>query len=171
MTYMKKNVNMFMILLLVTVLIALVGVTAYFQVVYRDLSVDYEEKVESLNEISAQVTTQASELNRTRTTLRIQEEDTEQYEQLYGDLSDENTKISSDLANVQNELSTAVRDLQKAQSDIRNKDSQISAQETQIANLVDEVDDLERDKRNLDDDVDDLCDILSDNEIDDGGIC
>lgn len=171
MSYLKKNVNAFMILLLITVLVALVGVTVYFQITYRDLSGAYEDKVEKLDDISARVTTQASELNRTRTTLRIQEEDTEQYEELYGDLSDENIKITLDLASVRNELTQAIRDLGQARNDITNKDAEIAAKKSQISRLNNEIEDLERDVNILDDDRDDLCAILETNLIDSEGIC
>ena len=75
--YLKKNVNIVLLMLVVTVLIGTVAITAYFQSTYKDVSQSLETKSKQLQVVSSNFSEKINELNKTSAELQLKQIDKE----------------------------------------------------------------------------------------------
>ena len=143
MAFIKKNVNIFLLFLIVAVITGLVGITAYYQLTYRELSDDYTSKVNSLNKISKQLTSRVKELNDTKTDLRLREEDTQKFEGLYGDVLSEKDVLQGELTSTEDDLKQKLLQLQQSRADVRDLNDTIKIKENDIKDLKNDLDDVQ----------------------------
>src|SRR3990167_363378 len=111
MAFMKKDVNMTLLLLIVAAVLLFAGFSVYYQSSFRDISLDYKTKLEQLQQVSKDLTTQKKELNETYA-LRVKaEQDKKALDQGYKSVSDENDQLKTDNSNLQSEVSSTKNEL------------------------------------------------------------
>jgi chromosome segregation ATPase len=148
MTYFKRNVNIALLVIIILILGSLVGLTTYYQGTYRNISVSYGQTVDQVNMLAKNLTLQKTELNRTLSQLEIKSEDKTKLDQLYGDLSSENARLSSELTGALNELSAKKTELETAQSNLAAAQHEITIKNSDIADYQDQIKDLRASVRN-----------------------
>jgi len=152
MAYMKKNVNFGFFLLLAASIICLVGVSIYYQTTFKDLYLDYKEKIDALNEISSTLTSERDRLNQTSYQLMVKEEREEELSSQYSDIKQEKDKIQADKVKIQQQLQStraelylAQTNLATAQAELASTKNELNSAKTTISSLNRKISDLEED--------------------------
>src|SRR3989344_2637473 len=74
MAYLKKNVNMFLLLLFVIIIGGVAGLTTFYQTTYKDLSLNYEDQVAEIEKLLTDLNAERAKLNQTALQLDVKEE-------------------------------------------------------------------------------------------------
>jgi chromosome segregation ATPase len=164
MAFMKKDVNLGLLVLIIASIILFSGFTVYYQTTFKDVSLEYQTKMEQLSKVTQELATQKEALNETYS-LRIKaEQDKETLDARYKDVSDENENLRSELISTSSELAE-----KKAELDAT--ESLLSQTQATLAAANSEIDSLKSQRSDLKDDIDRICAKLvaaggSDNECD-----
>jgi len=135
MSFFEKNINLFLMIIIVLSVVTFAGSTVYFQDTLQELSTDSYSTNINLAGCNASLQSKMRELNRTQQILFATETDIRKYDELYEDKSGELSETST-------ELSTAKKDL----SDY----TKLYAEEKKRAkDLADEVSRLTKEKNTL----------------------
>lgn len=149
MSFMKKNVNMALLLVIVMMVLSFTGITTYYQSTYRNLSQSYGAKILEIQQLSQVLNVRGSELNKTYSELQIRVADKTRFDKLYADLTNEKERLDADLAatratlrNVQDELSTKELKLEEAYDKISDLQQKVNTYESQIDSLEQQITNL-----------------------------
>ncbi len=163
MAFMKRDVNMGLLLLIIAAALLFTGFSVYYQSSFRDISLDYKTKLDQLQQVSKDLTTQKKELNETYA-LRVKaEQDKKALDQGYKSVSDENDQIKSDNSNLQSELSSTKNDLgektvrlEATQNILAQTQASLAAANSKVSSLNKKVSCLkdEAAKADADEDID-----------------
>ena len=104
MAYMKKNVNLLLMLLVVTFIFSLVLLTTFYQQNYKKLSEDFENTSRKLDLVSENFSSKIEELHSTTSTLNLTSSDKEKLDELYVNLKTDKESLDAELQNVKAEL-------------------------------------------------------------------
>lgn len=152
MAFMKKDVNLGLLVLIIVAGILFSGFSVYYHTSFRDISLEYKTKLEQLQQVTKDLSTQRKELNETYA-LRVKaEQDRKALDQGYKTVSDENEQIKNDNANLQSELGSTKSELgektvkleatqnilSQAQADLAAANSKISALKSDLDEVCDD---------------------------------
>src|SRR3989339_845138 len=104
MAFMKKDVNLGLLVLIIAAIIVFSGFTVYYQTSFRDISLDYKTKLEQLQQVTKDLTTQKKELNETYSLRQKAGQDRKALDSSYREVSDENDQLKNDNSNLRSEL-------------------------------------------------------------------
>ena len=65
MTFMKKDVNLGLLVLIIASVLLFSGFSVYYQTAFKDVSLEYQEKLGQLSEVTEQLSSKRQELNET----------------------------------------------------------------------------------------------------------
>ena len=151
---MKRDVNLFLMGLLVLIVVSMVGMAIYFQSEYKGLSNEYNSALEKLEEKNAELDKRMLEINKTREELDSRErslvdivkelnltrEKQASLGGFYENIKGEKQTLEENLSATQQEVrkwrtnyDNANRDLGICQNTIKNKDETINKKESKIA--------------------------------------
>lgn len=106
MGFMEKNVNIFLVLLVLLVAAALAGSSVYYQKNFKTLNTDREDTRGSLSECRADLENFKFNLNKTLRSLNETTQDIRRYDELYvskaGELEDTQTELEETSSELQN---------------------------------------------------------------------
>ena len=147
MAFMKKDVNLGLLVLIIASIILFSGFTVYYQTTFKDVSLEYQNKLEQLSTVTQELATQKQALNETYS-LRIKaEQDKETLDARYKDVSDENENLRSELISTKSELAekkvklTATENLlSQTQASLSAANSEISSLKSRVSNLKEDID-------------------------------
>ena len=132
MAYMQKNVNLLLMLLVVTFIFSLVLLTTLYRQNYKNLSEDYENASRTLDTISQNFTSKIEELQSTTSTLNLTSADKEKLDDLYVTLTADKAALDAELQVVRAELDRQKlvtelnrRRISDATADVSQKERQI----------------------------------------------
>ena len=132
MAYMQKNVNLLLMLLVVTFIFSLVLLTTLYRQNYKNLSEDYENASRTLDTISQNFTSKIEELQSTTSTLNLTSADKEKLDDLYVTLTADKAALDAELQVVRAELDRQKlvtelnrRRISDATADVSQKEQQI----------------------------------------------
>ena len=74
MAYMKRNVNLGLLFLMVATLIAFAGFATYYQATFLNLSLSYEDKMAKIDALAETLNVEKVKLNQTSTQLQVKAE-------------------------------------------------------------------------------------------------
>lgn len=157
MAFMKKDVNLGLLLLIIATLLLFSGFTVYYQTNFKNVVTEYHDKLEQLEEVTTELGTEKTKLNETYQ-LRVKaEKDVEALDVQYRLLGDERDQLESDKNKLQVELSSTKTELAETETKLSQTQTILSqtqdslrAANARISSLNDRMDDLE-------DDIDALC--------------
>ncbi len=134
MAYIKKNVNFVLILLSLTLIASFIGFTTYYQTTYRNLTQEYNLKVNELQQAQGNITKQRDNLQNTQNELQLRVADKTKFESLYTDLVQEKNKLDTQLAftrgtlaTTQSQLAESLSTLQTTQGTLNDIQNQLSS--------------------------------------------
>ena len=155
MAFMKKDVNMALLVLIVAAVLLFAGFSVYYQSSFRDISLDYKTKLEQLQQVSKDLTTQKKELNETYA-LRVKaEQDKKALDQGYKSVSDENDQLKTDNSNLQSEVSSTKNELGEKTAKLEATQNILAQTQASLAAANSKANSLKAD-------LEDVCDALAD---------
>ncbi|TAL51886.1 MAG: hypothetical protein EPN86_05805 [Nanoarchaeota archaeon] len=145
----KKNVNLVLILLFLVAIGSVVGATVYYQITYKNLTEQYNQKVSDLEQTRANLTKQQQNLLSTQTELNLRVEDRSKIEGLYNELLTAKNQLDKDLsltrgqlASTQATLSDTKVKLDEANAKLASTLKDLETQKTLAAAYLKQRDDL-----------------------------
>lgn len=150
MAFMKKDVNVVLLALIVVAILVFSGFTVYYQTTFQDVSLEYKNKLEQLQKVTSDLSTQKQQLNETYA-LRVKaEQDKKALDQSYKDLSDERNQLESDKASLETELITT-------KGDLAEKSVQLQSTQNQLASTVAELGSVKAQRDSYKNDLEEVC--------------
>lgn len=147
---MKKDVNMGLLVLIIASIIIFSGFTVYYQTTFKDVSLEYQNKLEQLGQVTSELTAKRQELNETYSMRLKAEQDKQALDQKYKDASDENTRLSSELIDTKSQLAEKKAKLDATENLLSQSQAKLAAANSEISSLKSQRDDLK-------DDIDRIC--------------
>lgn len=135
MAYMRRNVNLLLMVLVLVVLFSLVILTTFYQKNYRNLSETYEVTSKELSKVSQNFTSKLDELQRTTGELKIKATDKEKLDDLYTQLTAEKNKLETELKATQDSLAGKTAMLEQTERELSSAKTTVIKQEEEIADL------------------------------------
>ena len=149
MAYIRKNVNFFLLLLVIIVLGVMAGLTTYYQTTYKNLSLSYGDKLNELNRLNHNLSQQRAFLAQINEELGLKTKAKEQFDVLYTNISSYNTKLSGDLGETRNELIDALTKLKAAEDDLETTKAELTETKGMLKTQEDYSKELEADVSRL----------------------
>lgn len=153
MTYMKRNVNILLMLLVIMSLSSLVLLTTFYQQNYRDLAQSHEATSDQLNKISQNFTSKLDELNRTTTELETRSSDKELLDDLYSELVEKNKKTEKTLNDTKKLLDSRTKKLIGTETNLSATKRTLTDQEKKLNYLDSKVKNQTKIIRDLEDEI------------------
>jgi len=116
---MKKSVNLVLLLLLIVSIVSVVGLTYYYQVKFRKLTLDYLDKTEELMNVASELRVSQSQLNETLTQFTIKVRREQDLSSQYQDVSEEKEHVEEQFIETSRSLEDTSRKL-KSRTDELN---------------------------------------------------
>src|SRR3989338_7761884 len=135
MAYMRRNVNLLLMVLVLVVLLSLVLLTTFYQKNYRNLTETYEATSEELSKVSQNFTSKLDELQRATGELKIKSTDKEKLDQLYTQLTAEKDKLEAELKATQGRLAEKTVMLEETERELSGAKITLIRQEGEKADL------------------------------------
>ena len=163
MAYMKKNINIGLLLLITAALISFASFTVYYQTTFTNLSENYNKKISEMEQLATKLYVEKIRLNETSYQLQIKEEREQDLAGRYTEVRDERDKFKSEYETTKSalkeksdeleasktQLSQAQAELATVKADLEGKESKISSLSNQVNNLKGDVDSLQSQKSAL----------------------
>ena len=157
MAFMKRDVNIGLLVLIIAAVIIFSSFSVYYQSTFKNVSLEYQNKLEQLGQITTELSKQEQELNQTYG-LRVKaEEDKNTLDVKYTEVRDENEQLSSDntnlrleVASAKSELSEKTVQLEATQNLLASTQSELGSVKSKIANLNNEIDCLKKEAAKID---------------------
>lgn len=155
MAFMRRDVNLALLLLIIVAILLFAGFSVYYQTTFKDISLEYKTKLEQLQQISGQLAEKREELNETYA-LRVKaEQDREVLDVRYRDVTDENSRLTTQVSLLQTEVSNA-------KSELSAKTSELDATKNLLATTQSKLSNAESQRDKYKADLNDVCDALAD---------
>ena len=134
MSFMKRDVNLGLLILIIVSIVLFSGFSVYYETSFKDVSLEYQEKLEQLSQVTKELVTKRQELNETYS-LRVKAEQDKQtldarYNEVRGEndqLSTDNTNLRSEVINIKSDLAEKSAQLDVTRSLLAQTQSQLSS--------------------------------------------
>jgi len=157
MAFMKKDVNLGLLLLIISTLLLFSGFTVYYQTNFKNVVTEYHDKLGQLEEVTSELGAEKVKLNETYQ-LRVKaEKDISALDTQYRLLSDERDQLESDKNKLQSELTTTKTQLAESQAKLSQTETILSQTQDSLRAANTEISSLKSRVSNLKDDIDALC--------------
>ena len=151
MAFMRRDVNLTLLILIIVSIIIFAGFSAYYQTTFKGVSLEYKNKLEQLGKVTTELTTQKQKLNETYSMRVKAEEDKKTLDSRYRDASQENEQFKKDNEDLRAEVTTAKSQLgektaeldatkgllAQTQASLASANSQVSSLKTRLKNVCD----------------------------------
>ncbi|GEM_PF-6418162 len=141
-SFIDKNVNLILLLIIGGVALTVAGITVYAQYKFTDINYRYNEKLGALNKISKELTEKKGVLNETEYKLDIKTKKEEGLTQDYLILKANRDQLQKDKDSLTSELTSTKSELTDARRDLVVKEAAISDLNSKLKTKSDEIDSL-----------------------------
>jgi len=138
MTYLKRNINLLLLIVTVVLVGYSLSLTAYYQTSYNDVTGEYYERVQEYDALITDLEEREQKLEDASTEITRKTQDKEKLNELYDDLAGSHEQTKSTLAVTEAELADTKSDLFDAEEDLDRVTSQLST-------LVEDIEDVHSD--------------------------
>jgi len=149
MAFMKRNVNLGLLFLIVASLVLFTGFSVYYQTTLKDITLEYNTKLKDLQKVTKELGLQKTALNETYELKVKAEKDRSALDSKYKDISDENLQLEKDKTGLMVEVAQTKSELGAAQTELESKktllaktQADLSAANSKISSLKDDIEDL-----------------------------
>jgi chromosome segregation ATPase len=154
MAFMKKDVNLGLLILIVVSLLLFGGFSVYYQTTFKDVSLECKEQVEQLSDVTKQLSSKRQELNETYS-LRVKaEQDKQTLDVRYNEVRGENDNLKSDNTNLRSEVSSTKSQLAEKTVELGTTKSLLAQTQASLSAANSEITSLKSQKSNLKDEID-----------------
>jgi len=155
--YIKKNVNMGLLLLVIVLAAAITALGIYYNYDYGSLSQRYTTQLDNLKKVTDDLMLHKSKLNQTASELRLKEQDESDLNVKYTELRDDNERLDRENTQLDADLKLTLTKLNERTTELADAKNTVATQDLEIADLEDDLDICKITKSNLEDKVDELC--------------
>ena len=152
MNYMKRNVNIFLLFLIVIMLGSFATFTVTWKNIEDDLQGDKSELVNLYTDTAENLALREAQLNVTLEEFAVKQTREQSLSDRYSDIRDVNAQLTLDLAQTRKDLADTELILEAAKQDVEAKEARIVTLQdditdlnSQISSLKNEIEDLEAD--------------------------
>src|SRR3989338_9220649 len=150
MAFMKRDVNIGLLILIIAAVIIFSSFSVYYQYTFKNVSLDYQNKLEQLGQVTTELSKQKQELNQTYS-LRVKaEQDKNTLDVKYTEVRDENQQLSRDNTNLRLEV-TSIK------SELGEKTAQLEATQNLLASTKSELSSVKSQRDSYKTRLDDVC--------------
>ena len=149
MAFMKRNVNLGLLFLIVASLVLFTGFSVYYQTTLKDITLEYNTKLKDLQKVTKELGLQKTALNETYELKVKAEKDRSALDSKYKDISDENLQLEKDKTSLMVEVVQTKSELGAAQTELESKkvilaqtQADLSAEKSRVSSLKDDIKDL-----------------------------
>ncbi|MBL7054130.1 hypothetical protein ISS05_00035 [Candidatus Woesearchaeota archaeon] len=150
MAFMKKDVNLGLLLVIIATLLLFSGFTVYYQTNFKNVVSDYHNKLSQLEKVTSDLGQEKTKLNETYQ-LRVKaEKDVKALDSQYRLLGDERDQLEdakntlqSELGSTKTKLAEAQVQLSSAQSELSSTQDLLKTANAKISSLNSRIDDLQ----------------------------
>ncbi|MCK4521102.1 MAG: hypothetical protein KAU20_00890 [Nanoarchaeota archaeon] len=146
MTYMKRNVNFGLLILIIATLVCFSGFAVYYQTTFKDLSQEYKVKMSELQKISSTLLLKKAELAETT-------QDIGKLSEKYMDVKEEKEGLKDDVSNLESQKSSLIDQLEE-------KRKALETAEALATTYLGQRDTYKSKMDRYKSDIDDICDVL-----------
>ncbi len=139
MAYIKKNVNTFLLLLVVVIVGAIAGLSTYYQTTYKSLSGDYEDKLNEISGLVVDLNTKNEKLEKTEGELQVKKQREEELSTHYGEVKEEKDKLQGDLSTTRATLEDTTGKLKRKTTELNKALYDLNVATEEIADLKGQV--------------------------------
>lgn len=157
MAIMKKDINFILLVLILVVLVLFSGFATYFQRSFKNLSTDYNTKLNELQEVTSDLMTQKKILNTTSYELEIKAKREEDYSTKYTTLKDERDKLADEKQQLETSLLQRTQELSSKISELESARTEIVSFKVRITELNDEIVQYKSKISSLNNKIDSIC--------------
>jgi chromosome segregation ATPase len=137
MSFMQKNVNVFILLLVLVLAGALAASSAYYQTTFDKVTTKYDDTAANLSQCSADLENYRFNLNKTLSSLNTTSQDIRRYDELYTTKSDQLQTTQSNLTQTVSSLQETRIELQE-ETALKNKYKNDYQDQVEISNGLEE---------------------------------
>ena len=166
MAFMKRDVNIGLLILIIATIILFSGFSVYYQTTFKDITLEYNTKLDQLGKVTSELSVQKLALNETYSLRKKAEEDRKVLDVRYRDVSDENERVIADNTNLRSEVINTKSQLAEKSSELDSTKILLAQTQNVLGTIRSERDALKIRKGNLEDDIDRLCGKLAEGETD-----
>ena len=138
MAYLKKNVNGFLLFLVILLIICFAGFTYYFRARFTEFSSEYYQKKNALEDIQKQVEDQQAKLKQTNDELANKDQRESELTGQYKDVKGAKETCDQNLASTTVALKTTQSTLDSTSRQLRQSEAQLQQAAQDITDLRDE---------------------------------
>lgn len=157
MAFMKKDVNMGLLVLIIASIVLFSAFSVYYQTTFNDISLEYKTKLEQLSKVTTELATQRQALNETYSLKTKAEQDRQTLDSRYTEVRDENDGLKSDNTNLRSEVSSTKSQLGEKSAELAATENLLAQVQTQLGAANSEVTSLKSQRSSLKSDIDRLC--------------
>src|SRR3989338_3190756 len=139
MSFMKKDVNLGLLVLIVASIILFTGFSVYYQSTFRDISMDYKNKLNNLSKVTQELGIQKQKLNETYSMRVKAEQDIKTLDKNYREINDENEKLNSDNTNLRLEVASTKSELAEKSTRLEATSSLLAQTQASLAAANSEI--------------------------------
>ena len=139
MAYMKRNVNIFLLLVIVVIVASLAALTTYYQSTYKNLGSKYEGKQQEIEKKISELNALGGKLNQTSKELSIKAEREVKLGSQYTDVKTAKEKVEDELGDTKNSLQKETLLRQSVQTQLQQAQYNLKLAEETISDLKGDV--------------------------------
>ncbi|MBL7056167.1 hypothetical protein ISS07_04600 [Candidatus Woesearchaeota archaeon] len=140
-----------LLLLIIVSIVLFSGFSVYYQSSFKNVSLEYQNKLEQLSTVSDELTSQKAELNETYSLRLKAEQDRKALDTRYKDVTGENDQLIKDNANLKAEVSNT-------KNQLADKTAELDATKVLLARTQSDLSSANKQISRLKSDLDDVCD-------------
>ena len=156
MAFMRRDVNIGLLLLIVAALVMFSGFTVYYQTTFKNLSKTYDTQLKELESISNELESKRTALNETSIQLQLKKQKEEDLSAKFVDTKSEKDKLETDKKKLEIDLASTKAQLQSTSAQLSNTQNQLADKANQIASMTSQISTLNGKVNSLEDDIEDL---------------
>ena len=112
--YMKRNVNLGLLFIIIFLTVGIVSMTLFFKETYSNLQNKFVKESKDLKQTLGELRLNKERLDRTSEELSITSQSTEKMSEIFTEIKDEKVSLESDLSSKQEELIDTIEDYKEA---------------------------------------------------------
>src|SRR3989338_7709815 len=146
MAFMKKDVNLGLLLLIVAAILTFSGFTVYYQTSFKNLSKTYTNQLQELGKVTKDLEAKRGQLNETSVQLQLKQQKEEDLSKKFVDpkserdqLEDDKNKLTAELVNTKSQLAAASAELTSTKNTLSQTLADLAKKTADLANALSDV--------------------------------
>jgi len=145
MAFMKRDVNLGLLLLIIVTIVLFSAFSVYYQTTFKDVSLEYQQKLDQLGQVTQELSSKRLELNETYSQRVRAEQDKEELDERYNEARGENEQLTSDNSNLRSEIGSTKSQLAEKSAELDVTEIFLAKREAEIASAKSRIVSLKSD--------------------------